>query len=479
MSKKDKKAGLGAAGKKGKKGKTVEVAARTVGISDVLAAGVPPLGPAPRLPKPKLAERTLDSGLRVVAVRQPGVPLVELRLRIPFAAPGSAHPARSAVLADTLLAGTDTHSQVELAEILQRSGADLGVGADADRLVISGNTLATGLGSVLDVIAEVVTGAAYPAHEVAGERDRLAERLTVARTQPDVVAVEALSGRMFGSHPYARELPDDAAVRRVTPAALRSLHRRLVLPAGSVLVLVGDLSPARAIGQVERALAGWTGDSAGTGGAVVPPVPAIEPGPLLLVDRPGSVQSSIRIGGPALRRDDPAYPALQLANLVYGGYFSSRLTENIREDKGYTYSPISRITHAAAGSSLVTQADVATDVTAPALVEIGYELGRIATVPVTADELEAVRQYAVGSLALSIATQAGLASTLTALAGVGLDIEWLREHPRRLTRVTVDEVAEQASRFLRPAGLVSVVLGDAESVHESVAGLGAVETRSA
>lgn len=444
----------------------------TANGAPALAAGVPALGPAPRLVKPRLAERILDNGLRVVAVRQPGVPLIELRLRIPFAATGSAHPARSSVLADTLLTGTATHSQVEIAEILQASGAELGVGVDADRLMVSGNLLRTGLRSVLDVVADVVTAAAYPAHEVAGERDRLADRITMARTQPDVLAREALDRRIYGSHPYGFELPDVEAVRRVTPASLRTLHRRLVVPAGATLVLVGDLSPARAIGTVERALTDWTGDA---GDAVVADIPAIEPGPTLIVDRPGSVQSSIRLGGPAIGRADPAYPGLQLANLIYGGYFSSRLTENIREDKGYTYSPISRISHAPGGSTLVTQADVATEVTAPALVEIGYELGRISTLPVTVDELDAVRQYAVGSLTLSVATQSGLASTLSALSGVGLDIEWLREHPARLAAVTREQVAEQAARFLRPSGSVTVVLGDAATIAEQVGALGPVE----
>jgi predicted Zn-dependent peptidase len=187
------------------------------------------------------------------------------------------------------------------------------------------------------------------------------------------------------------------------------------------------------------------------------------------------VQSSVRVALPAVRRTDPGYAAFQLANLVFGGYFSSRLVENIREDKGYTYSPHSTIDHSAAGSITIVSADVATGVTAPALLEIGYELGRIATLGPRADELEQARQYAIGTLALSVSSQAGLAGMLTALAGAGLDVGWLAEHTARLATVTLDEVASAAARYLAPAHGVTVVLGDASVVAEPLAILGPVE----
>jgi zinc protease len=436
---------------------------------------VPPLGPVPKVKQPTAAERVLPSGLRVVAVRRPGVPLVELRLRIPFSGTAASHSARSSVLSNTMLAGTAEHNQVELAAALQTLGADLSVSSDSDRLIIGGAVLRTGLADLLGLVAEVIGSASYPTREVAGERSRLAERLAILRSQPSVLVGEALNQRLYGSHPYAHELPTVDAVQAVTAGQLRKLHADRIRPDGSVLVLVGDLSPARALDTVEKALSGWTGAAAGR---PLPALPAVQPQPLLLVDRPGSVQSSIRLGGPAVRREAPDYPALQLANLVYGGYFSSRLVENIREDKGYTYGPHSRVSHSAAGSRLVVDADVATEVTAPALLEVWYELGRMATLPVKPEELEDVRQYAVGSLALSIATQAGLASTLSALIGVGLGLDWLREHPRRLAAVTLEQTFEAAQQYLAPGGMVTVVLGEAAAIGGSLAAFGPVESAS-
>jgi zinc protease len=204
-------------------------------------------------------------------------------------------------------------------------------------------------------------------------------------------------------------------------------------------------------------------------------VPPPVPGPLQVVDRPGAVQSNLRLGGPAPSRTDPDLAAVRLANMVYGGYFSSRLVENIRERRGYSYSPRSSVDHLAAASSFLVEADVATEVTGPAFLETWYELGRMALAPVSAEELDGARRYVLGSMALSTATHAGLASTLSALAGSGLPPQWLAEHQQALAQVTVEEVQEAARRVLQPAGLTAVVVGDAGRVADSLRAFGPVE----
>jgi zinc protease len=437
---------------------------------------VPPLGEPRPQPAPEVAESTLANGLRVVVVPRPGVPLVELRLRVPFAASparvAATHAARVAVLSGAVLLGTDRHDQTAIAQLLQGHGAELSVSADPDRLLFSTTLLAGGLQPVLELLAELLTAANYPKDRVEAERARVVERVTIARAQPGVIARTALAARRYGSHPYAAQLPRPEVLEQVTPAALRKLHRERVLPAGSSLVLVGDLDPAAAADAVAAALSGWSGE----GGAVTtPPVPPPAPRPLQVVDRPGAVQSNLRLGGPAPARTDPQLPALRLAAMVFGGYFSSRLVENIRERRGYTYSPHAGVDHLAMSSSFLVEADVATEVTGPALLETWYELGRIALLPVTDAELDAARRYVLGSMALSTATHAGLASTLSALVGSGLPTDWLAEHQRALAAVTVDEVAEAARRHLAPEALTTVVVGDADRVAEPLRALGTVE----
>ncbi|MEV0727529.1 pitrilysin family protein [Polymorphospora sp. NPDC050346] len=430
---------------------------------------LPPLGPSRKLKPPKETERTLPNGLTVLAIRRPAVPLVEVRLRVPFA---RAHLARSALLSQTLLSGTATMSTVDIAAELQTVGGALSAGLDPDRLVVSGNGLVTGLDRILDILAEVLTGAAYPKTEVAVERDRLVDRIQVAQSQPSHLARAALLRRMYGSHPYAVQTPEVDQVEAVRPGQLRALHAARIHPAGATLVLVGDFSPGKALDSAERALAGWTGAGANV---TLPPAPPLAPAPLLLVDRPGAVQSSLRMALPAVERTHPDHAALQLANLVFGGYFSSRWVENIREDKGYTYGPHSLIEHSEAGSSLVLAAEVATEVTGPALLETLYELGRLASLPPKEDELEQARQYALGTLQLGMSTQAGLASLASTYAGFGLRLDYLTEHSARLAKATREDVAAAAAKYLAPAGAVTVVLGDADKVGAAVAALTPVE----
>jgi predicted Zn-dependent peptidase len=437
---------------------------------------IPPLG-EPR-PQPELAvtEETLPNGLRLVVVPRPGVPLVELRLRIPFAAAtaraAAQHTARASVLSGAVLLGTGSHDATGIAEALQAHGGELSVSTDPDRLLFATTLLAEGLAPVLDVLAEVLTDATYPTDRVEAERARVAERIAIARSQPGIIARTALAARRYGPHPYAEQLPAAELVTAVRSQALRKLHRERVLPAGSTLVLVGDLDPAAAVDAVGTALAGWTGE--GTAVAA-PPVPQLLPGALQVVDRPGAVQSNLRLGGPAPSRTDPDLPAVRLANMVYGGYFSSRLVENIRERRGYSYSPRSSVDHLAAASSFLVEADVATEVTGPAFLETWYELGRIALTPVSEEELDAARRYVLGSMALSTATHAGLASTLSALTGSGLPPQWLAEHQQALARVTVEEVQEAARRFLQPGGLTAVTVGDAGQVADPLRAFGPVE----
>ena len=434
--------------------------------------------PVPALGKPRtgrlptVADQTLANGLRVLAVRRPGVPLVELRLRIPFAGKGEQHVARAQLLGDTLLSGTERRTASQIAVDLQSLGGQLNASVDADRLGISGSVLSTGFAGMLDLLGELLTSASYPKDEVVGERDRLVQELAIYRSQAGVVAREALLQRMYGSHPYGRELPEAEAVSQVKASQLRSLHEKRVAPAGSILTVVGDVQPAKVVGVVEKALAGWTADAKAS---ETPKLPKAKPGPALLVARPGAVQSTIRMARNVPSRTSPEYAGLSLANMVFGGYFSSRWSANLREDKGYTYGTHSSFEHPPAGSRLVLSTDVATDVTAPSVLETWYELGRIATLPVEQDELDQARRYAIGSLQVGTASQGGLASLLSMLAGSGLGVDYLREFPKQLQAVTVDDVLAAASTYLVPKDLTTVVVGDLDVVGDSVARLLEVE----
>jgi zinc protease len=450
---------------------TTHRTAEEIGRTELGPRPLPPLGLTRDVPLPDVEERVLPNGLRVLAARRPGVPMAELRLRVPFAGDEPEHPAVAELLSSTLLTGTATRDRVAIDDEMAAVGADLGVNVDPERLQIGGSGLAEGLPDLLGVLADVLTAATHPDGEVARERDRLVERISVARAQPRTIAREALQRKRFGDHPITREMPTGEDVAAVTAEQVRALHAAALVPGGSIMVLVGDIDPATALAQVEKALAGWTANAPAR---ELSPPPAITPSDLLLVHRAGSVQSQLRLSAPALRRDDPRYAALQLANLVFGGYFSSRWMENVREDKGYTYGAHSGVEFVPGGAVLGVETDVASDVTAPALLETRYELGRLTAVPPTEAEVDAARAYAVGSLLISLDNQGGLASTLSALAADGLGIDWLRAHPGRLESVTVEQVAEAALEFFAPTAFTGVVVGDADLIGPRVRALGGV-----
>ncbi|TCO58682.1 M16 family metallopeptidase [Actinocrispum wychmicini] len=431
--------------------------AEEIGRTAVGPRPLPPLGAQRAATGLSTADTKLSNGLHVVVVRMPAVPMVEMRLRIPFAGTDLMHAAVAEVLSATLLTGTARRDRIAVDTDLALVGGELDAQVDPERLSIAGSALATGLDTLLDVLADALTGASYADDEVRREQERLVERIAMARSQPSVIARQALQKHRYGDHPATREMPEAEDVAKVTPADVRALHQASMLPRGSTLVLVGDVDLDAAVGQLERALNGWTGASEAV---ELPSLPPVTGGDLKFVSRPGAVQSQLRFSAQAIIRTDPRYPALQLANLAFGGFFSSRLVENVREDKGYTYHARSHLEFTPAGATLLIDTDTASDVTASALLEIRYELGKIVLSPPSESEVDIVRQYAVGQLLTATASQAGLASQIVGLATQGLGVDWLVAHPGRLAAVTVEQVAEAALEFFAPARWTGVIVGD-------------------
>ncbi|GAA2972414.1 M16 family metallopeptidase [Actinokineospora diospyrosa] len=431
--------------------------AEQIGRTELGPRPLPPLGEQRAATNLSVVDTVLDNGLRVIAVHQPTVPMVELRLRVPFAGTDPAHAPTAEVLAAAILTGTKSRDRVAMDTELALVGGELNAAVDPELLSLGGNALASGFDTLLTVLADALTAATYTDDEVAGEKARLIERITVARSKPNVIARQALQRHRYGDHPFTREIPEAADVAKVESADVRALHQAAVLPRGAVLVVVGDVEPVKAVAGVSAALADWRGDASA---AVLPPLPPLTPGDLLVIDRPGAVQSQIRLSAQSITRTDPRYPALQLANLALGGFFSSRLVENIREDKGYTYHARSYPEFTPDGATLLIDTDTASDVTAAALLEIRYELARIALVAPEESEVDIVRQYAIGSLLTSTSSQGGLASQVAALAVLGLGVDWLVNHPERLKAVTAEQVAEAAAEFFAPTRFTGVIVGD-------------------
>lgn len=429
---------------------------------------IPPLAKPRKIRAPQIVSQTLPNGLRVIAMRKRGAPVLEARLRIPVDRNNRSTFAKGTVLAETMLKGTKQRPGTAFEQDLGLTGGTLDVSFDRDKIRIGGMTLVDHAGQFLQLLADALLNAAYTPRTVDAERARLIERIAIAGSSSGVIAAKTLASTLYGQNPYGIVLPEAADMVPVTAATVRALHRKLVLPHGALLVLVGDLSATKAIALAEAAFGDWTG-SLGRVEAKVPQVALV--GPLVLVDRPDAVQSSIHFGGAGLDRFDPGHPAQLVANTIFGGNFSSRLVANLREDKGYTYSPRSALDLGRLATTFSVVADVATDVTAASINEIEYELRRMVSTSVQSTELEAARDYLIGSSSLALATQAGLATSVANLEFAGASLDWMRELLVSIGKVTAQDVAATALRMMRPTLMRTVVVGAAAELEIPLAAI--------
>ncbi|MEY2424987.1 MAG: zinc protease [Actinomycetota bacterium] len=422
---------------------------------------------------PAVVDTTLPNGLRVLAARKPGIPMVQARLRFDISKPRNwGDGLLEDLVSTTILTGTDTRSQTDIADEMQRLGGDIAAMTDSDSLFVSATMLAGELDRYLALLNDLVQNATYPDEEVALAKAQTEQGIAIMHSQPAARAQYAVAERVFPDHVYGRPMPTPDLVAPITRAATRKFHRSTVVPTGALLSLVGDLPPAKMVAAATKALGDWKGSRRI---AKTPQPGSLVPGGIQIVHQPGAVQTNIRLGGIGVGRGHPDFPAFTLALTILGGGFTSRLNHNLREDKGYTYGASASVSHNLAASAITIGADVQTSVTGPALVETLYEIGRMSMTPVSEDELGAAKRFLAGTLAMSTETQAGLASYVTALAIAGLDVSYLKELPAAAAKLSADDVAAAAATYLAPALLAPVLVGDAEQIAEAVGRIGATE----
>ncbi|MGH7640057.1 MAG: M16 family metallopeptidase [Candidatus Dormibacteria bacterium] len=422
-----------------------------------LAAEVPRPGPVPQLRVGPPARALLGNGLDAMVLRRATVPRLELRLTVPAGSALGPSVAASQLLRSGLLLGSGELSQEEVSEAVQRLGGSLSVHLDQDRIQIAASALAEAEEELYRLICQVVTEPRLPQPELETERVKLIEGLRIARATPQFLAGEHLEQLLYPGHPYGRPAPSDRDIRQVSRERLLRLREACFLPASSQVTVVGDLEPRRTLARLEQAFAPWQGRRRPPR---LPPLRTTGRPGTTFIGRPGSVQTVILSAASAPPLGHRDYIPLNLAAAVLGGSFSSRLMANLREDKGYTYSPHSRTESHLLDSLVQTSIEVRSEVTAPAQVEFLHELGRLATVEVGADELENCRSYLAGVRVITLQTQAGLAGSLAQLRVHGLDQRYLETYSRRLRAVSPAELRRVAARYLGPASQTMVLVGD-------------------
>ena len=454
-------------------------------LEEILAAR-----PSPGQPRaytfPDFERTVLPSGLQVLAVHVPGRPLVSANLI--FRGGAADEPADLAgatiLAARAMTEGTERYPGLELIEAAERLGATLHVDASWDAFGASVEVAASRLRAAFELLAEVVQRPTFPADDVARLRDERLNDLMQMRAEPRRRVEQAFSQAIYtAASPYARLAGgDESTVGRLTRDVIVATHRAMLAPDRAALVVGGDLTGLDLPRMAEETLGALaSGGPRGSGRITERGAPislAANDLPVVrLYDRPGSVQTEVRIGHVGLPRRVPDFHAVQVMAAILGGLFNSRLQLNLREDKGYTYGVGAGFDMRRGAGPFAVRTAVQTAVTVPSIAEALKELRRMRDTLVTDAELAAARDYLVGVFPLRFETPGAVVGVIGGLFVNELPDDELARYRSLVEAVTAQDVRKAAQDHIHPERLAIVLVGDADAVGKELetAGLGEVE----
>ena len=428
---------------------------------------------------PRPVRSHLSNGMGLACVRRDRLPEASLALVLSAGADsaGTDRAGLASLVARVLPEGAAGKNAREMAIWLDGLGVYLGIAAGYDAMILRVHTLSEQLVPALEVLVAVATDPEFLDAEVERCRSERLDAIRRSRDEPAEVAANVLAELVYGAHPYGRLTRGRTdTVERLQRADLVEFHRQRFSPRSATLVACGDLSDGFEE-LVAARFGGWKGEDVDA-----PPPDAVtailQPG-IVVVDRPGSGQSEIRIGGIGLRRGDPEEPAARVTNAILGGLFNSRLNLNLREDKGWTYGARSSLSLRRSSGPLTLRAAVETAVTAAAVREMLAEARKMRDALPTAAEMRTAAGALTRSLPLRFETNGQIADTIAEQVVFGLPDDYWTTFSPRIEGVSRQQVREMAGRLLDPAGLAVLVVGDADSVSSGLEGLGPLSRREA
>jgi predicted Zn-dependent peptidase len=431
---------------------------------------LPAYGKTSAAAPPRIIETKVENGLTVWLVPIKGLPKVAFTLAVnggndsdPADLPGMAD-----LLAEAVTDGTQSRTARQIAEQIQLAGGDLNSSATIDGILVETEVLANGSPVALDLLADVARNASFPQNEVEIIKKNAQSNLEGNEASPSFLGRRALYGALFAGHPYAVTSPTRESIAKITPALLKQEYERRFRPDQALLVAVGDFDEARVQSQIRSSFGNWRAP-------LQPPAarPAAPTGNItktvVYVPRENSVQTAFYLGAVMPKRADSDYEAVRVANAIYGGMFGSRLVLNIREDKGYTYSPGARLQSLRAAGVLITRADVRNEVTGASFNEISYELNRVATTPVGDEELGQAKRYVAGSLALQLQSRSSVARSLADNWWSGLPAGSAWTEGDAIENVKAKDVNEAGRKYFPFSRMTVVAVGDENVIKRQLA----------
>ena len=435
----------------------------------------PALAPTPQLDLPAIQKRALSNGLAVWLVESHEVPIVQVNVVVRAGAGDD--PAgkfgTASLTAAMLDEGAGARSALEIADAVEFLGASLATTSSFDSSAVRLNVPVERLRDGLSVLADVTLRPTFPAMELERLRQERLTALLQARDDPASIAPMAFARSVFGAmHRYGTgAVGTEATLKAFSTGDLAAFHAAYYQPANAVLVVVGDITPAMVLPELEKQFGGWKASAAPARRVPVPAAPQVARGGIYIVDKPEAEQSQIRIGWVGVPRSTPDYFPLIVLNTILGGSFTSRLNQNLREEHGYAYGAGSSFDMRLSAGPFVAAAGVQTDKTAESVREFFNELTKITAEPIGADEIAKAKNYIALGFPSEFESSADLSRQLEELIVYQLPDDYFERYIANVQAVTADAVQKMAKTYIQPRRFAVVVVGDRKVIEQGIRAL--------
>ena len=426
----------------------------------------PPGGPPKPFTVPAHETYTLPNGMQVTLVPYGNIPKVTVDLAIragnlnePQGMPGLAD-----LMGKLMQEGTTSRSAQEVAEDAANMGGALNIGVGPDESDISIDVLSEFGTKAAALVADVAQHPLFPESELPRLKNDALRQLAIAKSVPQNIALERFRKILYGDHPYGIVFPTQESIEKTTVDGITKFYQENIGAARAHLYVAGRYDEAAMKKAIEDGFGKWE-----KGPDPVTDVPKAKPEHVLdVTDRPGAAQSTLIVGLPVPGPTNPDNIEMTVMNALLGGSFGSRITSNIREEKGYTYSPFSQISRRYHDAYWAESADVTTKFTGPSLKEIFGEIERLQKEAPGEPELKGIETYLAGIFVIQNSSRGALIGQLRYVDLQGLGEDYLKTFVQKVNAVTPAEVQEMTKKYIKPDEMTIVVVGDKSKISDQL-----------
>jgi predicted Zn-dependent peptidase len=445
------------------------LAATLMALLSIASAQQQPPAPGPAKPFKVPAKQTftLPNGMNVTMVPYGDIPKVEIRavVRSGNLNEGANQVWLSDLTSDLMREGSKSKTAQEVDSAFAKMGGVLSIASGPDQTNVQTDVLSEHGPEAVTLLAEVITSPRLPESEIERLKGDMARRLAIAKTRPGQLALERFRSVLYKDHPYGRVFPSEEMIKGYTIADVQKFYNGNFGAQRTHLYVAGKFDSAAMKAAITKSLSSW---SKGPEPLINIPRPTTARR-LEVVEKPGAVQSTLYIGLPTIEPSQRDYIPLQVMHTMLGGSFISRITQNIRENKGYTYSPNAQLSARYRDAYWVQVADVTTAVTGASMKEIFGEIDGLRAKAPPQDELQRIKRYMSGVFVLRNSSRDGLINQLNFVDLHGLGDDYLSTYVQKVNAVTSEQVEQMAQKYIDPAKMTIVVVGDTTKINDQIA----------